>query len=142
MSPVTPGPHDDLVLLGRDPISPDALIRHVRQSHDGAVVTFDGSTNTLNVTRNPNAPNADVNVNFLMLVATAPTPRLTATVSGGSITISFPTQTGYSYQLQYKNNLTDATWSTLTTTNGTGLNVVVPDTTTGPARRFYRLSTQ
>ena len=42
MSPVTPGPNDDLVLLGRDPISPDALIRHVRQSHDGAVVTFDG----------------------------------------------------------------------------------------------------
>jgi len=42
MSPVTPRPNDDLVLLGRDPISPDALIRHVRQSHDGAVVTFDG----------------------------------------------------------------------------------------------------
>src|SRR5712675_90241 len=42
MSPVNPRPNDDLVLLGRDPISPDALIRHVRQSHDGAVVTFDG----------------------------------------------------------------------------------------------------
>jgi len=42
MSPVNPSPNDDLVLLGRDPISPDALIRHVRQSHDGAVVTFDG----------------------------------------------------------------------------------------------------
>jgi len=42
MSTVTPRPNDDLVLLGRDPISPDALIRHVRQSHDGAVVTFDG----------------------------------------------------------------------------------------------------
>jgi len=51
-------------------------------------------------------------VNFLMLVATAPTPTLTATVSGGNIHISFPTQTGYSYQLQYKNNLTDAIWNT------------------------------
>ena len=42
MSPLNPSPNDDLVFLGRDPISPDALIRHVRQSHDGAVVTFDG----------------------------------------------------------------------------------------------------
>jgi molybdopterin synthase catalytic subunit len=35
-------PHDDLVLLVRDPIAADALIRHVRQADDGAVVTFDG----------------------------------------------------------------------------------------------------
>ncbi|HWZ98460.1 MAG TPA: molybdenum cofactor biosynthesis protein MoaE [Candidatus Dormibacteraeota bacterium] len=35
-------PHDDLVLLVRDPIAADALIRHVRQAEDGAVVTFDG----------------------------------------------------------------------------------------------------
>ena len=34
--------HDDLVLLVRDPIAPDALVRHVRQAEDGAVVTFDG----------------------------------------------------------------------------------------------------
>jgi len=38
----TPSSNADLVLLGRDPVAPDALIRHVRQSHDGAVVTFDG----------------------------------------------------------------------------------------------------
>src|SRR5262249_60236681 len=34
--------HDDLILLVRDPIDADALIRHVRQPSDGAVVTFDG----------------------------------------------------------------------------------------------------
>lgn len=34
--------HDDVVLLIRDPIAPDALIRHVRHPEDGAVVTFDG----------------------------------------------------------------------------------------------------
>ena len=34
--------HDDLVLLGRDPIAADSLMRHVRQAQDGAVVTFDG----------------------------------------------------------------------------------------------------
>ncbi len=39
---MAPTPNPDLVLLVRDPISADALVRHVRQPHDGAVVTFDG----------------------------------------------------------------------------------------------------
>ena len=34
--------HDDLILLVRDPIDAGALIKHVRQPGDGAVVTFDG----------------------------------------------------------------------------------------------------
>jgi len=34
--------HDDLVLLVRNPITPDTLIGHVRHAEDGAVVTFDG----------------------------------------------------------------------------------------------------
>ena len=34
--------HDDLILLVRDPIAADALVKHVRQAEDGAVVTFDG----------------------------------------------------------------------------------------------------
>jgi molybdopterin synthase catalytic subunit len=32
----------DLLLLVRDPIVPDALVRHVRAASDGAVATFDG----------------------------------------------------------------------------------------------------
>jgi molybdopterin synthase catalytic subunit len=39
---MTLSPNDDLVLLGRDPITPETLIRSVRHAHDGAVVTFDG----------------------------------------------------------------------------------------------------
>lgn len=39
---MTPSPSPDLVLLVRDSISTDALVRHVRLPHDGAVVTFDG----------------------------------------------------------------------------------------------------
>ncbi len=35
-------PNDDLVTLDRGQIAADPLIRHVRQAHDGAVVTFDG----------------------------------------------------------------------------------------------------
>jgi MoaE-MoaD fusion protein len=32
----------DLLLLVRDPIDPSALVEHVREPEDGAVVTFDG----------------------------------------------------------------------------------------------------
>jgi len=39
---MTLSPNDDLVFLGRDSIAADVLIRHVRQAHNGAVVTFDG----------------------------------------------------------------------------------------------------
>src|SRR5262249_59142739 len=34
--------HDDLILLVRDPIDAGALIKHVRQPSDGAIVSFDG----------------------------------------------------------------------------------------------------
>ena len=33
---------EDLFLLVRDPIEPEALVRHVRAGEDGAIVTFDG----------------------------------------------------------------------------------------------------
>ena len=62
--------------------------------------------------------------------------------SGANLNLGFPTVINHSYTMQYKTNLTDSTWKTLATTNGTGVNVVVPDTTTGASRRFYRLSTQ
>ena len=39
---MTPSPNPDLVLLDRQVISADALVRHVRLAHDGAIVTFDG----------------------------------------------------------------------------------------------------
>lgn len=62
--------------------------------------------------------------------------------SGANLNLGFPTVINHSYAMQYKTNLTDSTWKTLATTNGTGVNIVVPDTTTGASRRFYRLSTQ
>jgi MoaE-MoaD fusion protein len=35
-------PTNDLIQLGRHPIDPAALVRHVRTDSDGAIVTFDG----------------------------------------------------------------------------------------------------
>ena len=69
-----------------------------------------------------------------------PTP-LTAGQSGGNISLSFPTQLGKVYTVQYKNLLTDPTWSPLTTTNGTGASTALSDPT-GNSQRFYRLSIQ
>jgi len=55
--------------------------------------------------------------------------------------LEFPTVINHSYTVEYKTNVTDSSWNTLVTTNGTGTKVTVPDSTSS-ARRFYRLSTQ
>jgi hypothetical protein len=81
---------------------------------------------------------AGVNANFLMLVPTlAPFP-LQVVRTGNNNAISFPAQTGFSYQVQYKNSLTDANWLNV---GGvvTGNNTIqtVNDTSSGDSR-FYR----
>lgn len=71
-----------------------------------------------------------------------PTPvALTATLADANLNLSFPTQNGFAYTVQYKTDVTDASWSTLTVTNGTGSTAVVTDTHAG-SRRLYRLSIQ
>lgn len=62
--------------------------------------------------------------------------------SGTNLSLGFPTVINHAYAVQYKTNLSDSTWNTLATTNGTGDNVVVPASTTSASHRFYRLSTQ
>jgi hypothetical protein len=66
---------------------------------------------------------------------------ITPSRNGGNLNLTFATQTGKTYTIQYKNLLTDLTWNTLTTTNGTGANAVVSDPTSG-SQRYYRLSVQ
>lgn len=61
--------------------------------------------------------------------------------SGSNVNISFPTVINHNYAIQYKTNLSDAVWNTLTTSSGTGANVVVQDGANA-SRRFYRLSIQ
>lgn len=63
---------------------------------------------------------------------------LSAARSGGNLNLGFPTVINHSYTLQYKTNLTDSTWKSLSTNIGTGTTVTVPDPAT-TARRFYRL---
>jgi hypothetical protein len=73
--------------------------------------------------------------------AVALQPTIGASLSGGSIHLSFPTQTGFAYTVQTKTNLIDSTWNSLTVTNGTGSTAVVTDSAAG-SHRFYRLSVQ
>jgi len=105
-------------------------------------LTFDGSTNTLQV-GNPLGSGSDVNVNFFMLVpASSGLITLTATISSGNINISFPTQNGSSYQLLWKNNLTDPTWTPIgSPVSGNGSVQSVGDTIS-LSKRFYRVQVQ
>lgn len=69
-------------------------------------------------------------------------PTITATLSGGTISLMFPTQIGSNYTVQYKNHITDSSWQTLTTVAGTGQTKLVTDNTANQTSRFYRLSIQ
>ncbi len=69
-------------------------------------------------------------------------PISSVTQSGPNLNLNFPTVINHSYAVQYTTNLTSGAWNTLATTNGPGVNVVVPDTINGGSSRFYRLSTQ
>ncbi len=105
----------------------------------GKLVTlaFNGSTNTLKLGR-PGTATADCNANFLMLV---PVLAMSATPVGTNMVIAFPTQSGFNYQVQYKNNLADANWSLLgNAVAGDGAVESINDPAT--TARFYRLLVQ
>jgi hypothetical protein len=105
------------------------------KDNSGAMATVSlNGTNTLRLT------DGGANLNFLMLV---PAVALdTAVVGSGnnphSINMSFGTQVGFTYSVVYKNNLSDSTWTTLSTFPGDGTVKTVNDPMTAPGR-FYRL---
>jgi hypothetical protein len=101
-----------------------------------AVVVIDGFPNTLRLGRPVATPGA--NVNFLMLVPVlAPTP-INITRTGNNNAISFPGQTGFSYQVQYKNDLNDPNWTNVgSAVSGNNTVLTVNDSTAGGSR-FYR----
>jgi hypothetical protein len=111
-------------------------------------VTFDGSQTTLRFSGNPNEANdPTINAGYFMLVpasAVSGPLNLTATISGGNIVISFPTHTGSSYQVQYKNNLSDTAWTSLGSAiagNNAVQSATDPDTAAS-GHRFYRVQVQ
>ena len=105
-------------------------------------VTLNGSQQTLQLAGTPNNGQPEVNVNFLLLAPVPPPLRLTASISGANINLSFPTQIGSNYQVLYKSSLTGGTWQPLggaVAGNGSTMSVNDP---LGPGTRFYRLQVQ
>jgi hypothetical protein len=109
-------------------------------------VTFDGSVTTLQFEGNPSASDGlTCNTGFFMLIPAAASPgsvTLTASLAGGNIQISFLSQSGHSYQLQWSASLTGGIWTNL------GSSIVGDGTTkaasesAGTGNGFYRVQIQ
>ncbi|HTV60972.1 MAG TPA: hypothetical protein VMH30_00230 [Verrucomicrobiae bacterium] len=107
-------------------------------------VTLDGNLHTLQLDGSTNGAEPEVNVHFLMLVPTAPSPVITPKLSAGQIVLSFTIQSGYTYEMQYANSLANPTWTQVSGSaliTGTGATNVV-DTIGSNGSRFYRLLIQ
>lgn len=106
-------------------------------------------TMTINSLRTGNLGGYDVIVNdgFHYLTSNiqnltiAASPNIGATRNGSSINLTFPSEVGPQYVIQYKGALTNGVWTTLSTTNGTGVAITIP-APIGAGQRYYRIQMQ
>ncbi len=102
-------------------------------------VTSSTNSITVRVTDNGTPPLSDAKT-FSVFVSGPPQFTEIKPVAGGQIQISFDTLPGQNYQVQFKDRLTDASWTTQgEVISGTGSPVSVSDDLTGHLQRFYRL---
>jgi hypothetical protein len=97
---------------------------------------------TLRLTGAEVMPAFGLRVDFLMLVPTESRPKLSIGSSVGQVVVSFPTHTGRTYALQYKNALADTIWQDIPPSivgDGTIKSVSQPANLTS---RFYRVNVQ
>jgi hypothetical protein len=66
---------------------------------------------------------------------------VTVSVGGANNLLSFPTQIGVSYQVLYKDDLSDVTWQVLATPTGDLSGKTTVHTLRTTAKRFYRVVT-
>jgi hypothetical protein len=105
-----------------------------------AMVTFNGSTNTLQLIRPVDVPaSGDVNVNFLML---APVFTTSASEVGTNLVVSFATLNGFKYQVQYQTNLTDPAWISVGSALPGNNAIQTVSDPIGAGTRFYRVQIQ
>ncbi|MGA9777600.1 MAG: hypothetical protein WBS33_04950, partial [Verrucomicrobiia bacterium] len=97
---------------------------------------------TLKVTAPPGSATGSINAHFYMFVPyTSPAPSfsLSASVSGGVVSIKVPTTSGYTYYVYYSTSLNPTSWQQLGgSITGDGTVKTVTDSTSGGAARFYR----
>jgi hypothetical protein len=94
---------------------------------------------TVRVTDN-GTPALSDSLTFSVFVSSLPQFTGATAGSNGQIQIKFNTLPGQTYQVQFKNSLAEASWTTLGgTVPGTGSSQTVSDDLAGSAQRFYRL---
>jgi uncharacterized repeat protein (TIGR01451 family) len=65
--------------------------------------------------------------------------NLNYNAAAGTFSLSIQTHTGFSYRVEYKNQLTDPAWTLLTTVVGDGTVQAITDPGPLPPTRFYRV---
>jgi hypothetical protein len=108
----------------------------------GGFPTFYTKENLLHDPQNGINLAAQLEGNVAIQSAAAHRPELSITpASPGTMRLRFTSQTGHSYQVQSRNNLTSGTWNNLgTAIGGTGNLLEYLDATAGAAsQRFYRV---
>jgi len=103
-----------------------------------------GGVETLQVTAPSGSAVGSINSHFYMFTpyVAASLFHIGALISGATVSIQFPTQSGYSYTVYYSTSLDPANWKTLTSITGNGAVESVTDSTSGGAHRFYRVQAQ
>ncbi|MDB6122276.1 MAG: hypothetical protein JWQ71_1269 [Pedosphaera sp.] len=91
--------------------------------------------------------NDSTNSNAIKAFQAVASPALPVTILnpahiGGATTFSFLTQAGHTHYVEYKNAITDPTWTPLTTIAGNGSSTNVTDNTASGAVRFYHVRSQ
>ncbi len=106
-------------------------------------VTLDGSTNTLQLIKGVVGDGLpDCNANFLMLVPIPSPIMLSAAPVGTNLVISFASQSAFSYQLLYKNSLSDPAWLPLGAPVPGNNGIQSISDPLGSSNRFYRVQIQ
>ena len=113
-------------------------------TNDQPVTLSMGGVETVQVTAPSGSASGSINGHFFMFAPYVPASlfHISASVSGTAVSIQFPTQSGYSYTVYYSTSLNPANWQTLTTVSGNGAVETVSDSTSGGAKRFYRVQAQ
>jgi hypothetical protein len=94
---------------------------------------------TVRVTDNGTPALSDAR-SFTVFVSSLPQFAGVSPGNNSQIQISFDTLPGQHYQVQFKDNLADSSWTSLGgTVSGNGSSTTVSDDMTGSPRRFYRL---
>ena len=77
-----------------------------------------------------------------ILVNLPPPLVLSAILSGDSFVLSFPSVAGKTYDIQYKDLLSDSVWQSLQIVSGNGSTISITNSVSATAQRYFRVKAQ